>query len=80
MARASGAKFTGALSFLNSWSYNLGAEILVARGRQEYVILPQMCLAKNLGCSTLVSFTIINMAPYTIPIPQLLPVRRHSLG
>lgn len=34
-ARASGAKFTGALSFLNTWYYKLGAEILVARGRQE---------------------------------------------
>ena len=29
------AKWTGDLSFLNSWRYNLGAEILVARGRQE---------------------------------------------
>lgn len=29
------AKWTGALSFLNSWKYTLGAEILVARGRQE---------------------------------------------
>ena len=27
--------FTGALSFLNSWSYGLGAEILVPNGRQE---------------------------------------------
>ncbi|KAL8724074.1 MAG: hypothetical protein Q9181_006998, partial [Wetmoreana brouardii] len=27
--------FTGALSFLNSWSYKLGAEILVPVGRQE---------------------------------------------
>lgn len=26
---------TGSLSFLNSWSYGLGAEILVPRGRQE---------------------------------------------
>jgi hypothetical protein len=26
---------TGALSFLNKWTYNLGAEILVPRGRQE---------------------------------------------
>ena len=29
------AKWTGGLSFLNTWSYTLGAEILVARGRQE---------------------------------------------
>lgn len=29
------AKWTGELDFLNDWSYNLGAEILVARGRQE---------------------------------------------
>ncbi|KAK5086378.1 hypothetical protein LTR05_003546 [Lithohypha guttulata] len=29
------ATWTGALSFLNTWSYTLGAEILVARGRQE---------------------------------------------
>ena len=29
------AKWTGELSFLNSWRYTLGAEILVARGRQE---------------------------------------------
>lgn len=27
--------FTGQLSFLNTWSYGLGAEILVAVGRQE---------------------------------------------
>ncbi len=26
---------TGQLSFLNSWKYQLGAEILVPRGRQE---------------------------------------------
>ena len=26
---------TGALSFLNSWTYELGEEILVPRGRQE---------------------------------------------
>ncbi len=26
---------TDSLSFLNTWSYNLGAEILVPRGRQE---------------------------------------------
>ncbi|MCJ1467640.1 hypothetical protein MMC07_006265 [Pseudocyphellaria aurata] len=30
-----GAKFTGELSFLNDWSYELGAEILVPVGRQE---------------------------------------------
>ncbi|KEF55159.1 uncharacterized protein A1O9_08813 [Exophiala aquamarina CBS 119918] len=29
------AKWTGELSFLNTWKYQLGAEILVARGRQE---------------------------------------------
>jgi hypothetical protein len=29
------AKWSGELSFLNSWQYQLGAEILVARGRQE---------------------------------------------
>lgn len=29
------AAWTGALSFLNNWKYQLGAEILVARGRQE---------------------------------------------
>ncbi|KAK5944476.1 hypothetical protein PMZ80_003758 [Knufia obscura] len=29
------ATWTGALSFLNGWKYTLGAEILVARGRQE---------------------------------------------
>jgi hypothetical protein len=29
------AKWSGDLSFLNGWKYNLGAEILVARGRQE---------------------------------------------
>ncbi|EXJ54700.1 hypothetical protein A1O7_10041 [Cladophialophora yegresii CBS 114405] len=29
------AKWTGDLGFLNNWKYNLGAEILVARGRQE---------------------------------------------
>ena len=29
------AKWSGELSFLNSWRYTLGAEILVARGRQE---------------------------------------------
>lgn len=29
------AIFTGELSFLNSWSYNLGSEILVPKGRQE---------------------------------------------
>ena len=29
------AQWTGELSFLNTWRYNLGAEILVARGRQE---------------------------------------------
>ncbi|MCJ1381290.1 hypothetical protein MMC17_004400 [Xylographa soralifera] len=34
-ATSMGAKFTGQLSFLNSWSYNLGAEILVPKGRQE---------------------------------------------
>lgn len=30
-----GAKFTGELSFLNNWSYELGSEILVPVGRQE---------------------------------------------
>jgi hypothetical protein len=34
-AMKGGATFTGALSFLNGWSYNLGAEILVPKGRQE---------------------------------------------
>lgn len=29
------ASWTGELSFLNDWTYNLGAEILVPRGRQE---------------------------------------------
>lgn len=29
------AKWSGELSFLNTWKYQLGAEILVARGRQE---------------------------------------------
>lgn len=29
------AKWSGELSFLNSWKYQLGAEILVGRGRQE---------------------------------------------
>ena len=29
------ATWSGQLSFLNSWEYQLGAEILVARGRQE---------------------------------------------
>lgn len=29
------AEFSGDLAFLNSWSYKLGAEILVPRGRQE---------------------------------------------
>ncbi len=29
------AQWSGELSFLNSWTYTLGAEILVARGRQE---------------------------------------------
>ncbi|KIW14294.1 hypothetical protein PV08_07076 [Exophiala spinifera] len=29
------AQWTGDLAFLNSWKYQLGAEILVARGRQE---------------------------------------------
>ncbi|KAE8140786.1 histidine phosphatase superfamily [Aspergillus pseudotamarii] len=30
-----GNRFKGALSFLNEWSYGLGAEILVPKGRQE---------------------------------------------
>jgi hypothetical protein len=34
-ATANGAKFSGELSFLNTWSYNLGAEILLPRGNQE---------------------------------------------
>lgn len=29
--------FTGNLSFLNTWTYKLGAEILVPVGKQEYV-------------------------------------------
>jgi hypothetical protein len=29
------AKWSGDLAFLNTWKYQLGAEILVARGRQE---------------------------------------------
>lgn len=32
---SAGGRFSGALSFLNSWSYKLGAEILVPVGRQE---------------------------------------------
>ncbi|OJJ45779.1 hypothetical protein ASPZODRAFT_143661 [Penicilliopsis zonata CBS 506.65] len=32
---AKGTKFTDNLAFLNDWSYGLGLEILVARGRQE---------------------------------------------
>lgn len=35
LTRAGGANFTGALSFLNTWTYKLGAEILVPVGRQE---------------------------------------------
>ena len=31
---------TGALSFLNTWKYRLGAEILVPIGKQEYVLPP----------------------------------------
>jgi hypothetical protein len=34
-AIADGAVFTGALEFLNDWSYQLGKEILVPIGRQE---------------------------------------------
>lgn len=29
------ANFTGELSFLNAWTYQLGAEILVPVGKQE---------------------------------------------
>jgi hypothetical protein len=29
------ASWSGELSFLNSWSYKMGAEILVPKGRQE---------------------------------------------
>ena len=29
------AKWSGDLSFINDWQYTLGAEILIARGRQE---------------------------------------------
>lgn len=32
---ASGLRFEGELSFLNDWDYDLGAELLVPRGRQE---------------------------------------------
>lgn len=32
-----GATFTGNLSFLNTWTYKLGAEILVPVGKQECV-------------------------------------------
>lgn len=35
LVQAGTANFTGALSFLNTWSYQLGAEILVPVGRQE---------------------------------------------
>ena len=35
LVQAGNASFTGALSFLNNWSYQLGAEILVPVGRQE---------------------------------------------
>ena len=35
LVQAGNASFTGALSFLNHWSYELGAEILVPVGRQE---------------------------------------------
>ncbi|KAJ9653990.1 hypothetical protein H2198_006909 [Neophaeococcomyces mojaviensis] len=35
LTRNGTAQWTGALSFLNTWRYTLGAEILVARGRQE---------------------------------------------
>lgn len=31
--------FTGELSFLNTWKYLLGNEILVPVGKQEYVVL-----------------------------------------
>ena len=34
-ATTTGTEFTGALSFLNTWNFNLGAEILVPKGRQE---------------------------------------------
>ena len=37
-ATAAGYKFIGDLSFLNTWSYQLGAEILVPKGRQEFVV------------------------------------------
>ena len=36
-AKRNGTKFSGALSFLNTWEYSLGAEILVPIGRQESV-------------------------------------------
>ena len=36
-ATTMGAIFSGPLAFLNTWTYKLGAEILVPKGRQEYV-------------------------------------------
>ncbi|KAK8079391.1 histidine phosphatase superfamily [Apiospora hydei] len=35
LTRTGGADWSGRLSFLKDWKYTLGAEILVARGRQE---------------------------------------------
>lgn len=34
-ATANGTKFTGELSFLNDWTYALGAELLIHKGFQE---------------------------------------------
>ncbi len=36
-AAQKGAKFTGALTFLNTFQYKLGYEVMVPIGKQEYV-------------------------------------------
>ncbi|RAL63244.1 hypothetical protein DID88_004322 [Monilinia fructigena] len=56
---------TGVLSFLNDWEYELGHEILVPRGRQEYI--------------TVGSYTTTNMPNYTILTAKLSQELRRKI-
>ena len=73
--KTSAYNFTGDLSFLNSWSYKLGAEILVPIGRQEQVLAAEESRTKAyLYLDYLIPeyFINTNTVHYTTQIPRFL--------
>ena len=67
-----GVNFTGALSFLNTWTYKLGSEILIPRGNQELVSLQckwhcithiEIDYLTTVSCTTLITVIFTSRTP-----------------